>query len=102
MDFHEKLREYFINKGVSNKEISSKIGFSETMVGRYLRKNKPNYEFINALVREFPDIDLNYLFKDELENTLNEQNQNYQKSPITLIDEIEIKLHSLKVNLTQN
>ena len=102
MGFHKKIREYFENKGISNKIIAAKIDYSETMVGRYLNKNKPNYDFLNAVVTAFPDIDLNHLFKDESKNVLNEAEDNYTRTNTVIITEIEEKLKELKENMVLN
>ena len=40
MTFHEKLREFFNQRRITNKVISEEIGYSEVMVSRYLNKNK--------------------------------------------------------------
>ena len=66
MTFHEKLREFFNQRKITNKAISEEIGYSEVMVSRYLNKNKPNYEFLTAIARKYPEIDFNYLFKDHI------------------------------------
>jgi len=50
MDFHKKISFYFEKRGISNKEISKAVGYSETMISRYLNSNKPNYDFIKKLL----------------------------------------------------
>jgi len=102
MDYHKKLKSFFKEKGISNKQLSQRLGYSEVMTGRYLNSNKPNYEFIMALIREFPEIDLNYLFKD-FEIEVSEEKDTIQtKNEATLIDEIEMRLGFLKSKMAQN
>lgn len=101
MDFHEKLKQYLKSTGFSQKELAERLGYSDTMMSRYLSSNKPNYEFLNALIKVFPSIDLNYLFKEEADEILAEGNSVYGKDEVVLIDEIELRLHFLKEVLTQ-
>jgi len=101
MEFHEKLKQYLKTTGFSQKEVAKKIGYSDSMMSRYLKSNKPNYEFLNALIKVFPDIDLNYLFKDDTEEHLAEGIGPHTKDEVVLIDEIELRLHFLKEVLTQ-
>jgi len=96
MDFHKKLREFFEEKRISNRELAKRINYSEVMVGRYLRESKPNYEFLKSIKKAFPDLDLNYLFNEETMSHLEEDTPIYSKTPIILIDEIEVRLKYLK------
>lgn len=83
MDFHTKLKSFFDKENISNKEISKRTGkYSEVMIGRYLNKNKPNFEFLRAIGKEFPNIDFNYLLKDDTEVIISEK----QKA-ITILQE---------------
>jgi len=102
MEFQKKLKKYFKDKGISNKSLEPILGYSDVMISRYLNTNKPNYDFIMAVVKSFPDVDLNYLFKDNLNDILNEENQLYEKNEEQLIDEIEINLNKLRLKMTQN
>jgi len=96
MDYHIKLKKYFTNTGLKQGEIAQKLGYTDGMFSRYLNKTAPNWEFIEAVSKEFKDIDWNYLIKDsELE--VNEEEIVYVKNPKRLIKEIEVRLSELKV-----
>ena len=101
MSFHEKLKQYLKSTGLSQTELAERIGYSQTMTSRYLSSSKPNYEFLNALIKVFPEIDLNYLFKEDADEHLAEGGSTYSKDEVVLIDEIELRLHFLKEILTQ-
>lgn len=101
MIYHDKLQKYFSDRNISNLEISKLTGYSPSMVSRYLKKSTPNFDFIIAFSKAFPDIDWNYLFK-EVNNNIEEEKAPYIKNPDKIIKEIEIKLKSLKFNLAQN
>lgn len=92
MNINTKLRLFFEAKNISNKELASIINYSEVMVSRYLRINKPNYEFLKAVKDNFPELDLNNLFVDELDLLLKEEDDLYKQDGSILIDEIEINL----------
>lgn len=102
MGFHKKIKEYFEKQNISNRQIAEVIGYSDVMTGRYLKSSKPNYEFILALKKAYPDIDLNYLFEDDEGNSiLNEDGSNY-KNPEVIIDKIDYQLKELRRVLAQN
>lgn len=101
MNFQEKLKLYLKSTGLSQKELGEKLGYSDTMMSRYLNSNKPNYEFLNALIEAFPKINLNYLFKDEIINELAEESAVYTKNELGLVEEIDQRLRLLKEKLTQ-
>lgn len=97
MSYHERLAKYFRDKGISNVEISKKVDYSPLMVGRYLRENKINIEFINAITKAYPDIDWNFVLKEEVcLSGVEEGNSIYEKSPKNLLNEIEIRIKELK------
>ncbi|MEI6865511.1 helix-turn-helix transcriptional regulator [Flavicella sp.] len=96
MYFHKKLKEYFTNKGLNNRQIANEIGYSEAMVGRYLTKSKPNFELLTRIVKSYPDIDLNKLFKEKYSNTVQEEPAIYTKESIAIINNIEKELQALK------
>ena len=65
MKYNTKLKTFFKQKGISNKELAHKLDYSETMVGRYLNgRNEMKMQFLLSIIKEFPELDLNYVFKD--------------------------------------
>lgn len=101
MEIHKKLREYFENKGISNREISKNIGYSEVMVSRYLKSNKPNYDFLKALKTTYTDLDLNNLFLEENKTLILLEDDDYYGRGETLIEKIEADLNKLKKVFSQ-
>lgn len=95
MSYFKKLNEFFDSTGLTQTEIGEKTGYSQVMVGRYLKTNKPNLDFIQKVTAAFSNIDWNYILKDN-GNELAEPELVYEKSPETLIKEIESRLKKLK------
>jgi transcriptional regulator with XRE-family HTH domain len=64
--YNEKLKSFFISKGLSQKKVGEMLGYSPTMMSRYYRgTDKINADFIIKMVQTFPDIDLKYIFSEE-------------------------------------
>jgi hypothetical protein len=109
MSFSKKLNEFFNNKGLTKKrDIAKAIETHEQVYGRWMKSDDISITFIERLTKNFPEIDLNYLLKnnnaDENFNVLNEPSEIYLKSSEEdkLINEIEGKLNELKEILAQN
>lgn len=95
MSYHKKLQQFFKDKGLTQVEISRRVPYSQVMISRYLSKNAPNLEFIKNIEKAFPDIDWNYLFKDNA-SFVEEPSDSYLKSPEKLLEEIQINVNLLK------
>lgn len=92
MEYNYKLRLFFKNKGLSQKEVGKRLGHAPAMISRYWSgESSFGPEFIVALVREFPDIDLQYIFsEEETENTVQEGKSFYGLNEDTVDKELEI------------
>ncbi|MDN3665587.1 helix-turn-helix domain-containing protein [Algibacter miyuki] len=92
------MSNFFERKGLTQIEIGEKIGYSQVMVGRYLKSNAPNFQFITAVSKAFPDIDWNYMFKTDssVNHLVRESNEADGDSPQILIKEIDVRLQKLK------
>jgi predicted transcriptional regulator len=77
--YNKKLQLFFKEKGLKQYEIAEIMGYTPTMISRYLKGiDKINSDFINKLVVNFPDIDLQYLFTNEKSiNTVQEPKEHY-------------------------
>lgn len=95
MNYHKKLKEFFVNKGLLNKDVAKAINYSEVMVSRYLKSSAPNFEFIKVVTRAYPDIDWNYIFKDDF-ILLNEDGEVYGDAPEVLLKEIDVRVKKLQ------
>jgi len=106
MTHTEKMRLYFKNRDISQKEISKKTGQAPAMISRYLSgASSFSSDFIAILIREFPDIDLNYIFSVKENNEANEPNELYGLTNEIIDKEMEIiqdKLAIVRKYLAQN
>jgi len=109
MGFTEKLEEFFKSKGLKRKrDIAKAINTNEQVLGRWLKSNDLSVTFIERLTDKFPDIDLNYLLKNNKENEdvfmVKEPSAKYEKvsEEGKIVNEIEEKLKELKEVLAQN
>jgi hypothetical protein len=103
MGFSEKIKAYFAEKGMTNRDVSKVMGdYSESLVSRHLNSDKISKTFIENLGKYFPDLDMNYLLKDDEElSIVSEQKEEYKTRNAILIEEITERLDELKKNLSQ-
>lgn len=104
--YNEKLNLFFKSKGLKQKEVAEITGYSPNMISRYLEgKVKFNTDFIEVLVKEFPEIDLQYIFGNDANKLPMVQEEasvyNKQEDVINDIEIIERKLQNIKQFLTQ-
>lgn len=68
--YNEKIRLYFKKIGVSQIEVGKRLGHSPAMISRFWSGTSVfDANFIIALVKEFPEIDLKYIFSSEAKDT---------------------------------
>lgn len=112
MGFSQKIKAFFEEKGLNNRQVSQIMGgYSESLISRYTNSDKIFMSFLNKLVKYFPEIDINYMIKDdeaeEEESAIvpavaSEPNGKYGDENRRLIKEIQERLDSLSRNLSQN
>ena len=105
MEFSEKVRKYFKDRKLSNRDVSKIMeGYSEQQISRFLNGGKFSKIFMEKLLKHFPELDMNYLIKneDEAGRIVEEKKIEYVSKNIQLIQEIEDRLKELKENLAQN
>jgi len=92
MMYYEKLSLFFKTKKVSGAEIGRKLGYSTSSISKFLSGNSAiDSSFILLLVKEFPDIDLQYIFSEEEENnSVAEPQSFYGLTDEKVIKELEI------------
>lgn len=92
MEYNYKLRLFFKNKGLSQKEVGKRLGHAPAMISRFLSgESSFGPEFIVSLVREFPDIDLQYIFsEDETTNSVQEAKPFYGLNEENIDKEMEV------------
>lgn len=108
MKYNDKLRLFFKSKDLSQTKSAEIMGVSPAMMGRYL-KGSDNFspEFICTLVKEFPDIDLRYIFSEEEENLqmVSEPCEDYNIKEEDIVNELKVieqKISSIRNVLAQN
>lgn len=108
MKYNEKLGLYFKKKGISQSEAGERLGHSKSMMSRFLSGVSIfDATFIVALVKEFPDIDLKYIFSEEelKVEMVEEPCEPYGMKEENIIPELELieeKLANIKKCLAQN
>lgn len=103
MGFSKKIQEYFDRRGLTNREVSKIMGgYNESMISKYINSDKLSSNFIELLVKHFPDIDFNYLLKEDdvLENQ-EKSIEKYEHESFKIIEEIESKIEELKTNMAR-
>ena len=93
MEYNEKLRLYFKKRGVSQKEAAERLGHAPAMMSRFLSGvSVLDANFIVALVKEFPDVDLKYIFSDNevISSTAQEPTVNYGIKEKDIVGELEL------------
>lgn len=95
MSVGSKIKKHIKDKGITIKKFAEDIDENRSMVTNYLNdKTKPSVKFLYKTIAYFPELDLNYLFRDP--EGLQEQGSVYNAPPEKLIKEIEERLHELR------
>ncbi|MDK7375485.1 MULTISPECIES: helix-turn-helix transcriptional regulator [Weeksella] len=64
--FSKKLNSFiFLNGFETKKEFAEFMGIDQQTIRNVTNGREPSYRFIKQLLAKFPEIDLNYLIKDE-------------------------------------
>lgn len=106
MEAELRLKKYLAKKGLKQNAVAQKLGESPSYMNKVLNgKSNFSHEFLLKIVRAFPDLDLNWLFRggnfhDETHIYISEPGQIY-KSPTDLVEDIEHKVRLLKELLAQ-
>lgn len=103
MGFSKKIKAYFEEKRLSNREVSKIMdNYSESLISRYVNSDEISSKFIGLLVKYFPDIDMNALLKEDDElQIVADVKEDYKTKSILALEEIEAKLEDLKKYLSR-
>ncbi|OBQ56066.1 helix-turn-helix transcriptional regulator [Tamlana sp. s12] len=104
--FGTKLKPIIKHKHKTISAFAEKNGINYTQVSQYLNNRTPSMEFLEIVMREFPEIDLNWLLREDNAHSfflLNEPDEKYeiQMSNEDIVIKIEKLLDVLKSNLSQ-
>ena len=106
MAIGEKFKEYLNYSGIDQKDAAMKLDVSPQQLSMMINgKRSFNQETIENITRLWPDININWLFKEDIgeENKVNEPDMGYIKSheATGIITEIEEKLKELRQIVAQ-
>lgn len=98
MSFNKKVREYFKSQGLTNRDVSAKMdGYSETMISKVLNKDDLSTAFLEKMLKYFPELDYNYLLKDEeVLQMVAEKEEIYQNRAQALVGELKERINELE------
>jgi transcriptional regulator with XRE-family HTH domain len=108
MGFSKKIKNYFKERGITQRKVGQIMNWNELSVSRAMKSDDLSITFIEKLIEYFPEIDLNYLLKNNKEDgelsEMNEPSEMYKKlsDEEKLIEEIEDRLNKLKTILARN
>lgn len=103
MGFSKRIKAYFEEKGLNNREVSKRMeGYSESLISRYMNSDDISSKFIGLLVKYFPEIDMNILLKDdEALQILSDVKEEYKTKNLLIVEDLEAKILELKNNLSR-
>jgi len=104
MEFGVRVKILMKKSGINNKMLAEKTDEHPTAISSYLSgRRKPKSDFILKLADVFKDADLNWLFRGEERNVLQEEEEIYSfpKTPELIIENIEENIVELKKLLSQ-
>lgn len=99
MEFEEKLKQLIKTKYNRIGDLAEKFDMNYSQLSQYLNGKKVSIEFLNKIIKEFPETDLNWLLRDEYDNRVEEGVEVY-KVPLNQ-DQIIVKMESLLVDLKE-
>lgn len=90
MEYHERLRDFFKDQGIKQKQVAEMLGYGSAAISKYFNgQYEINAEFIIKLIDKYPDFDLNYLFKGGNVDMVQEPSEKYGKKQEDLLSELE-------------
>lgn len=103
MEFKEKLKRLIKTKYSKLGDLAEKFNMNYTQLSQYVNGKKISIDFLNKVIKEFPEADLNWLLRDDYvdKNGVQEDEETY-KSTLTkkqIVDKIERLVIDLKDKL---
>ncbi|MBJ6367957.1 helix-turn-helix domain-containing protein [Snuella sedimenti] len=97
MQFDEKLKQLIKSKYDRLGDLAEKFEMNYSQLSQYVNGKKVSIEFLNKIIQEFPEVDLNWLLRDD-EDMVQEHSEAY-KVILTneqIVNRIEMLLKDLK------
>ena len=103
MELKEKIEVIIKEKGWSQKQFAESLGLNHISFNRNMNNNNITGDMIKAIIEHLKDVDLNWLFKNENNGTLelNEPGEEYGSKKISKLNEAIKILEGLKRDLSQ-
>ena len=103
MELKEKIEVIIKEKGWSQKQFAESLGLNHISFNRNMNNNNITGDMIKAIIEHLKDVDLNWLFKNENNGTLelNEPREEYGSKKISKLNEAIKILEGLKRDLSQ-
>jgi transcriptional regulator with XRE-family HTH domain len=106
MNFEDKLKQLIKTKYSRLRDLAERLEMNYSQLSQYVNGKKISIDFLNKIIQEFPDVDLNWLLRDEdtiKKDLLNEEGANYKTflNNEQIIAKIEMLLEDLKNQLPQ-
>tara|TARA_R110002049_G_scaffold206788_6_gene377220 strand:+ start:895 stop:1215 length:321 start_codon:yes stop_codon:yes gene_type:complete len=105
MMFEEKLKQLIKTKYSKLSDLAEKFDMNYTQLSQYVNGKKVSIEFLTKIIKEFPEVDLNWLLREDVSNgnNVNETAESYKAmlSNEQIISKIEVLLEDLKKQMVQ-
>jgi transcriptional regulator with XRE-family HTH domain len=103
MELREKIDLVIKEKGFSQRKFAESIGLNHISFNRNMKSNNITGEIVKALIEHLHDVDLNWLFKNENNGTLelNEPGEEYGSEKLNKLNKAISILEELKKDLSQ-
>ena len=104
MELKEKIEVIIKEKGCSQKQFAESLGLNHISFNRNMNNNNITGDMIKAIIEHLKDVDLNWLFKNENNGTLelNEPGEGYVSKKVSKLNEAIKILEQLKRDLSQS
>lgn len=103
MELREKIEVIIKEKGWSQKQFAESLGLNHISFNRNMNNNNITGDMIKAFIEHLKDVDLNWLFKNDENGTLelNEPGEEYANRKVNKLNEAIKILEQLKRDLSQ-
>ena len=100
MTFEEKLRQLIKTKYNKLADLAVEFDMNYTQLSQYVNGKKVSIDFLTKIIEEFPEVDLNWLLRDDKDG-VNETPAEYKTilNNEQIIEKIEYLLEDLKKQL---
>lgn len=102
MNLSEKIEAFIKEKGLTQKELAKILDMNYTVMNRNIVANKLTIDFILAMSRTYPELDLNWLIKDDyIPYVTAEPIARYETArPDDIINQMQKMLNKLKEDIS--